>query len=189
VRFSAIDKIRQTANEEKMLKYLMTNFVRSHQSTCAVIKKAVDDGDIKLAYRLAHTLKSNAGQIGEKPLQKAAAAVEDALADGKNLITDAQKSLLETELNSVLEKLTPLFAEAEAARKNKSAGGEKPLGMPEQLQLLKQLESMLKNRNPQCIDLLDDIRTIPGAEELARQIEALEFKEAAAALFLLMDRR
>jgi len=47
------------------------------------------------------------------------------------------------------------------------------------------LESMLKNRNPKCMNMIDDIRAIPGTEELALQIEDFEFKKAATALVKL----
>jgi hypothetical protein len=47
---------------------------------------------------------------------------------------------------------------------------------------------MLVHKNPECMNLLDDVRTIPGAEELARLIEDFEFKEAATALARLKEK-
>jgi hypothetical protein len=44
---------------------------------------------------------------------------------------------------------------------------------------------MLLNRNPECMNLLGDIRSIPGAEELARQVGDFEFKLAMAELVKL----
>jgi hypothetical protein len=41
---------------------------------------------------------------------------------------------------------------------------------------------MLSNRNPECVYLLDEILTIPGAEELARYIEDFNFKMAISVL-------
>jgi len=44
---------------------------------------------------------------------------------------------------------------------------------------------MLENINPECVNLLDEIRAIPGAEELARQIEDYDFEAAAQTLEIL----
>ena len=48
--------------------------------------------------------------------------------------------------------------------------------------LFAKLEPMLENINPECIDLIDEIRTIPGTEELARQIEDYDFEAASRTL-------
>jgi HPt (histidine-containing phosphotransfer) domain-containing protein len=50
-------------------------FYESNQTTLAEIKKAIGKDNIKLAHRLAHTLKTNAAHIGETGLQEAAYAV------------------------------------------------------------------------------------------------------------------
>jgi CheY-like chemotaxis protein len=194
LRFSVIDETRQSEENEKMLKHLMVNFVRSNQSTNAEILKAVESGDIKLAHRLTHALKSNAGQIGEIGLQKAAITVEEILkaaiaidpltAEQPHIqFQDNQLELLETELKSVLEKLAPLLDEEGSKAKSKKITDKEELR-----KLFEQLETMLKEKNPQCMNLLDDIQTIPEAEELAHQIAEFEFKEAAVKLAALKKR-
>jgi len=182
VSVSFIDEQRQAEDDKKFMKQLKNNFVINNKTTFDEIKKAADDGDIALAYRLAHTLKSNAGQIGEKQLQKAAADVEDMLKDGKNTLTEAKTVILETELKVVLSKLAPLFAEQSAEREIKSLSGK------ELFKLLEKLEAMLKNRNPECINMIGDLRAIPGSEELIRQIEDFEFKKAIAAFSIFKER-
>jgi len=44
------------------------------------------------------------------------------------------------------------------------------------------LEVMLENINPECANLLDDVRAVPGTEELARQIENYDFESAIRTL-------
>ena len=173
IRYSTEDQSQMSNEEEKLQKRLKLNFVRNNQTKYAEIVKAAADGDIKLANRLAHTLKSNAGQIGEKALQKAAAQIEAAFFEGKTKLDENQMYILESELKVVLGGLAPLLAEAEAeAKKTEAADVEKVRA------IIEKLEPLLINRNPSCEDLLDDIRTIPGAEELARQIEKFKFKQA-----------
>ena len=100
----------QSTEDEKIQKRLKATFVKSNQAVCAEIMKAVDAGDIKTAHRLAHTLKSNAGQIGENKLQ-AAAVVERNLSEGKSRLDMHEMRSLEAELGYVLEELAPLPAE------------------------------------------------------------------------------
>ena len=176
VGISVIDEFVQAENDNRMAKQLKINFAKSNQTTCANIRKAAESGDIKLAHRLAHTLKSNAGQIGESQLEVAAATVENVLKDGKNVLAPEQMERLEAEMSLVLEKLEPLLAESAATKK------VAPIDEEELRQLFEQLETMLKNSNPECMNMLDDIRAIPGAEDLSRLIEDFEFKGALAAL-------
>jgi len=80
-------------------------FVKYNQHKYEEIANALKEGDIKMAHRLAHTLKSNAAQLGKVRLQQAAAFVEQQLKDGKNLVTDKQLAMLESELNAALAEL------------------------------------------------------------------------------------
>jgi signal transduction histidine kinase/CheY-like chemotaxis protein len=169
--FSAIDKNRYAEDYEKMQNHLKQNFAKDNQNKYAEIKNAIDSGDNETACRLIHTLKSNAGQIGEIRLQEAAALVENDL---------KQFDILEAELKLVLEKLSPLLELAGA--KTETLSKEKIR------ELIIKLGAMLMNKNPECMNLLSDIRAIPGAEELARQVEDFEFKLAVIELFKLEKR-
>ena len=97
--------------EERIRQKLINNFVKEGRTKYVKIAEAIDAGDIKLAHRLAHTLKGNAGQIGKALLQQAAAEVEEKLKNGENLTTPQQMNTLETELNAVVAELTPLYNE------------------------------------------------------------------------------
>jgi len=153
-------------------KWIQTYFVKNNRTTADEIRTALEEGDIKLAHRLAHTLKGNAGQLGENDLQHAAAEVERLLKDGT--ATGESLKILEAALNEALRKYAPLLDEPDPP--------PQPLDAEETLALLDQLESMLKNKNPECLYLLDKIRAVPGSEELSRQVENLDFKPALAAL-------
>ena len=83
---------------------LQVYFVKSNQNRCDEIRKAIEEGDIELAHRIAHTLKGNAGQLGKTILQKAATDVEKNLKHGKNLVSEEQLMILEVELNMVLNE-------------------------------------------------------------------------------------
>ena len=98
--------------DEKFVKALQLFFVKNYQNLYEDIRKNIDEGDISAAYRLTHSLKGNAGQIGRPDLQKAAIDVERLLKDGKNNVTEDLFKTLDTELKIVLNELAPLLNEA-----------------------------------------------------------------------------
>jgi len=177
--YSSIDKHRQTAEDEKIQKKLMVNFVKENQNIYSKIIKAAEDGDITLAHRLAHTLKSNAGQIGKKRLQIAAATVENDLASAKQLLSPAINDL-EIEIKTVLAELAPLMPATETETNEET--GKNSVNAKKSLEIFDRLEPLLKNKDTECINMLDEIQTIPEAKELAHQIEEYDFKLALETL-------
>ncbi|MCL1930837.1 MAG: response regulator, partial [Treponema sp.] len=97
--------------ENKLRRKIISHFVKNHHNTLAEIRDAIREGDIKLANRLAHTLKGNAGQAGKILLQQAATVVEQHLKDGQDRVTQREMATLEVELNAALAELTPLANE------------------------------------------------------------------------------
>jgi len=179
-RYSTINKSLQVDEDEKQLNQLKTNFAKSNQTKYAEIIKATEDGDIKLAHRLAHTLKSNAGQINEIPLQEVAAAVEAMFSEEKSLINENLIKNLGTELNKVLIKLAPLLP-AEKDKKNITV----IMDTEKIRKLFNELETLLNNRDTACMNLMDEIRSVSGTEELVHHIEEFNFKQAAEVLIKL----
>jgi len=170
--YTAIDKQSESAEEEKLQKQLKLNFVKDNQNRYSEIVTAASSGDFKTAGRIAHTLKSNAGQLGEKELQELAAAMETAFLEGDNKPSDDLMQSFEAALKTVLNKLKPLLDEANERSKVKITDGAKIQ------EIIEKLEPMLVNKNPDCEDLLDDIYKIPGSEALAQCIETFKFKKA-----------
>ena len=176
LNFAVTEKYRRDLSDEKLQYALKLNFVQSNQTTCAEIQQAMTEGDLNLAHRLAHTLKSNAGTLDEKRLWEAAVVVESMLKSKENLPTDEQMRVLGIELNSVLEKYSPML------------GDDHPTPRPQIVdetkirELIDRLEPMLANQNLACMEMLGDIRAIPGTKELVRQIEDFEFEQAVLTL-------
>ncbi len=174
-----VKKLRKKdKDDDKLQKRLRLTFVKDNQEKFKEIRDAIDNNDIKLANRLAHTLKGNAGLIGESFLQKAAADVESLLKDGKNLVTDSIMSKLEHELNQVLKELKSLLKEQPPVQ-------NEVFNADEALNLLNKLKPMLTNMNPESIDLMEELRSIPGTEELVKHIENFDFKPALIILYEL----
>jgi CheY-like chemotaxis protein len=177
-------KNMQIEDDMELQKILQSLFAKNNQKKFNEITGALDAGDIKLAHRLAHTLKGNAGQIGRTGLQLAAASVEQALKNGENLVTKEQFKTLETELNKVLNELAPLLNNETATPPQSSmpATGQEVRG------LIEKLEPLLESGNTDCLDLVNDLRTIPECELLAQQIEDFDFETALSTLVEIKGR-
>jgi len=77
------------------------NYTQIHHE----IRNALNTGDVTLAHRLVHNLKSNAGQLRKSSLQRVAGEVEDNLKSGENHVTEQQMQKLEKELKIVIAEL------------------------------------------------------------------------------------
>ena len=173
---AALDETMQTKDDDELQKKLRVKFAKDNPDKYAEITGAIAAGDVTLAHRLAHTLKTNAGMIGRTVLQNAAASLEASLNDGA-IPHAEQMAALEAALSTVLEELKPLLDES---IQQAWQGGD--LDKDQALALFYRLEPMLENINPECVNLLDEIRSLPNMEKLARQIEDYDFESAARTL-------
>ena len=165
---------QESESVEKDLEFnktLKKHFVRNNKNRYAEISKALESGDVKLAHRLVHTLKSNAGQINRLRLQTTASIVESHLKDGKNLVTEKQLSVLETELNEVLTQLNSELGTSVEPVKNDT--NVKKLDKEAARQLLEKLELMLKMGNPESQELSGGLLAVPGDEAQINQLVQL----------------
>jgi len=172
IKYSTVESHVISVEEDMDFRKLRLYFAKNNQDTFEKINEALNAGDIKLAHRLTHTLKSNAGQINEYRLREVAAKVEALLTDEKNRLDDGIKEILGLELKATLEKLAPILAEEEERKIEEITDTIKIL------EILDNLEPLLINRKPECFNLIDDLKAISGAEALAHFVEELEFKNA-----------
>jgi CheY-like chemotaxis protein len=167
-------------NNKEQQKILCLNFYKNNQTVHDEIADAVAAGDTRLAHRLAHTLKGNAGLLGKTGLRNAAFEVEELLREGVASIWDNKMKVLKMELKLVLEAFKSL-AEETPAQDTQMLDAEQTLA------LFEKLKPMLENSNPECVDLLGMLRAVPGAEPLVQQIENYNFGEAAKLLIALRN--
>jgi HPt (histidine-containing phosphotransfer) domain-containing protein len=131
---------------------------------------------------LIHTLKSSAGQIGEIQLQNSAAEAEIPLKNEGIPPTKEHLDILKSDLDSVLIKLAPLLDEYNSKNIKITNSKEKIK------EIAQKLEPMLMLNNPECEDLLDEIRTIPDSETLVAHVEDFEFKQALNELSVIKEK-
>jgi PAS domain S-box-containing protein len=168
----AVQKNVQIDADMEFQNSLRQLFVSNNQKKYEEIAGALEAGDIKLAHRLAHTLKSNAGQLGKTTLQQIAADMEGRLKGGKNTVTPQQMAALEKELSAALAEFAPLLNSLPAGAESE------PLDAEAARELLAKLEPTLKMGNPDCRTFIESLRRIPGSENLIQQIENFNFEQA-----------
>ncbi|MCL2252993.1 MAG: ATP-binding protein [Lachnospiraceae bacterium] len=181
LRIEAVDTAKAAGADAEFSRQIQTIFVKKNQTKFAEIENAVTSGDIKLAYRLAHTLKGNAGQIGESTLQAAALDVESRLKNEENNLTVAVMDLLKSELNRTLKKLAPLLQEEKREINTEFDKGKA-------FELFDKLEEMLENSNPDCFNLIDELKEVPFTEAIITQIEDFDFEPAIETLKELREK-
>ena len=162
-------------------------FVRNNQKKFEEITKALKDENRQTAYRLVHTLKSNAGQLNMAGLRDAAAKIEQQLNEGACNIPEEHLNNLKAELEAVLADLAPLAAGARN-EKDLTEQGQAMLDMGSDLELLEQLEQMLEMGNPDCRYFISNLSLVPGSGELIQQIDDLEFEKAIGVLAVLKQK-
>ncbi|MCL2064638.1 MAG: PAS domain S-box protein [Candidatus Cloacimonetes bacterium] len=167
---SAIDDNYE--NNEELQRKLRINFLLNNQTLHLQLRDAIDAKDLKLAHRLAHTLKGNAGLIGKVKLKKAAAEVEERLKYITSSTLEEKINILEKELLQVLDELKPLVEESQTkvivANVEESKVKE----------LFEKLELMLESINPESVYLIEELLSVPGTENLIQYIENFDFESA-----------
>jgi len=164
-RSSRARDIHNYQKDSELLEKLYREFVKT--ANVGDIRKSVNDGELKTAHILAHTLKTSAAMLGETLLMEAALDVECALAEGKE-VTVEQLDRLEKEEMVVLSKIN--IPEPEVA--------VEVLSDAEVLELLDTVEVLVKTSNSEVLGYTGRLRGVEGSEDLIEQIEELEFEAA-----------
>ena len=178
---SPIEKTAEQSNVEYEQRIeMITLFVKNNKNAANDINAALEAGDVKLAHRLTHTLKSVAGLVDMIALAEAAEVVEESLAAGRS-VPDEEMSALENELNAALDELAPL-ANNGYTNKNRKKTAVDFFDRERVLELLDTLNSLLDSDSYDSLNLVSELKTIPGAEQLVNQVENLKFKQARETL-------
>jgi len=180
VSMSVINKVTDFAEEEDQRMELITTFVKSNQTTIKDINDAYNTGDLKLAHRLAHTLKGVAGIIKQKKLSAAAQIVEDSLANNKTNKIKEQMKTMENELQAAMLELTPIVNEYK--ERVRIPYENEHFDTESALRLLEKLDLLLEDDNFDSLNLINDLRMIHGTEKLINQVENIKFKQARETL-------
>jgi PAS domain S-box-containing protein len=190
INWQTVEENQRKQAEDELHKKLVTNFAKDNRNRFGEITQALSAGDIELAHRLAHTLKSNAAQLGKALLSQAAANVELQLKGGQNLVTPQQMTALESELNAALTELSAEIKTDTSLRPYEVVEpNREPVNAEFEKELFEKLEPMLEMGNLECREYIGRLLGIPGTEQLRQHIEDLDFEDALATIAELKKKR
>jgi CheY-like chemotaxis protein len=80
------DGLRRLAGNRRLYRDLLGQFVAKESAAAAQISAALESGDLKLAERIAHTVKGTAGNLGITEVQSEAQKLEKAIREGQDSV-------------------------------------------------------------------------------------------------------
>ena len=177
-----------TMDNEALYRRLLVKFYEGQKDFSSIFLKSQKDQDASAAIRYAHTLKGNAGNIGAKGIQQAAAELEEAC---KNNASATQTQEL---LSRVALELEPVIASlATMIESSASSAKQSATINPEEFQKkLHLLKSLLEESDGDALDCLTEVleqaQSGPMAFQLKRvmkDIENYDFDQALENLKLV----
>ena len=171
--------LRRVGGNTKLYHKILNKFCISQAAVISRIQIAFAAGDNKTAEREAHTLKGLAGNIGAEDLQQAALTVEQQIIVGDETLTGID--VLSEQLAMIIESLQTLEKPPETTATT-------PADPAEIKKLMASLQALLKDDNPDAIDVLDqlipllDARYKSDVNELTTCIDNYQFEDALAIL-------
>ncbi len=164
--------LTRVARNKKLYKKILLSFRTNNADSTEKIKKALDNKDMKLAERLAHTVKGVAGNIGANDLFTSAAAVEAAI---KNSDTDQYGRLLESfaeELGFVVKSIGSSFEQKQEAES--SAGTDQPVDVEKVTSLLAEIKELLEEDFSEAESRVEQLKAMLASSKHKSRISKLE---------------
>ena len=163
-------------SDPKVIQKLRTDFAKVHGGAMQTLQDSLDQGDIATAHRMAHSLKGLAGLINEPALANCTREIELILARGEALCPILLDGAAK-ELARVVADIRTTEIQAQIER-SKASQPSQTLDRATAQALLQQLHPMLQSRNMAAIDMVDQLRKIPGTKTLIEEIQSFAFAKA-----------
>jgi signal transduction histidine kinase/CheY-like chemotaxis protein len=104
------DGLNRVAGNRRLYRDLLGQFAAKQRDAAAQISTAFESGDLKLAERIAHTVKGVAGNLGITEVQSAAQRLEKLLRDGEGTISTVLPefaSVMDAQVQEIEKALGP----------------------------------------------------------------------------------
>jgi len=168
---------KQSQQIDELKQKLINKFVNNNRDKYSEINEALRSGDVMLAHRLVHTLKSNAGQLDKTFLQTICDEIEDGLKDGENRTTEEQMAAFKNELAITLKEFEPLVDETISESSENDL-----LDDAAALKVLNDLELLINDKDMECLSMVNVLQGVRGSSELIKQMEDFDFENAVKTL-------
>ncbi|MDR2745473.1 MAG: response regulator [Desulfovibrio sp.] len=174
--------LRNIEGNRELYERLLADFSTDHAGDAQKIRASLELGDAASAHRMAHTLKSVAGQLGALRLQQSALVAEVELKEG---------SCSKERLSALEEDLLALLAEIGPVPSRSADDGGTILDRGKALDLAGRLAPLLQKGDTKALSLMDEARAVFAplgglCSWLVREVEDFEFKRAGETLDMIL---
>lgn len=177
------DGVGRVMGDRPLYLRMLKRFYDDYRDGAAPLRAAIAGGDLRLAQRIAHTLKGASGMIGAHMLQWHASGLEIALRNS-TFTQPAALDLFDASLISVLEAIGHLLAGEPVVAPRPPPHAQVPATM-----LVAQLARLLARGDGAAVDLLEQSAASlkaclgePAFGEVARAANDFDFEGALEAL-------
>jgi len=186
--------LKRLGGNQALLRTLLLQFSEDNQDIGDDIRQAIQLGDMKLAERLAHTLKGVAGNIAITEVFNAAEDLNLALKNNETGDYEALITALEKTLDPVFEGLKSIEQAVKGANSKKDTSSPVVVDKVMLAKQLQDLDELLNSHNLNAAKELENLRpslATAGADgqldELSRNIDRLNFNAAHKVLGKLAE--
>ena len=166
---------------EGFLRHAAITFFKENRDTSKKIINALSSGDIKTAHLIVHTLKSNAGFLGKRVLQRAAHSLEQSLKNEPANFTLKQVEEIDKELKKVLVEYEPLYLQAESVKPEVTQ-----IDAAELNAMLAELKPLLEKGDFSATRYVERLQCVEGMSELAERVDKYDFEGALKIVMSLL---
>ncbi len=188
-----VSGLARVGGNNSLYRKLLFKFAKEFSLYGEEIKSFLENGDIKTAERMAHTVKGTSGNLGAIELQKTATKLDEIL---KN--EDDYKDIL-NQFNTVLENLVGNISSSgiiyETTDFSSETSSKPTLSKDELIKFLNELEPTIKKRLPKkCEPILTKMKAytiskeyVVKINEIGALIEKYKFKDASILLEQILN--
>ena len=186
--------LHRTNGNQELYTTLLKHFVKDHGNDDQVIITSIEQNDITLAHRTAHTLKGVAGGIGALALQESVQQVETALKEKEVHNLGPMMVRLTRDLTEIVDDLEKKIMPPPQAAPNVS--NAQPIDMEKLTSLLEVIQRMAEEMDPDIDEKTEALNRLLHAHDsihktqglrLAEQAENMDFEEALETLSELKE--
>jgi len=165
--------LSRVGGNQKLYRNLLSKFRKNQGTSIVEMTTALENGDIELATRLAHTIKGVSGNIGAMELHVAARDLESGIVKDENNVAAIQIESVQIQLDQVLVSIAEL-ENANAKSKIQSSDSKAELDFTKVEPLMLTLSTLLADDDTEATGVLEKLREQLGDTQYAEKLEELE---------------
>jgi two-component system, sensor histidine kinase and response regulator len=176
--------LSRVAGNRSLLLDLLLQLYRKYRQTDQQIRQALQDNNLELAERLAHTIKGMAGNLGASALHTAANDLETAINHNDSVQFEKLLTLFAKSLQAAMQSIKPIEQQANIATRAPVPNGES-LDTEEIMALLKEISTLIFSDYGAAIDRITALKSLRHDAKVSSLFQELidhlnEFNEDAA---------